>query len=323
MAQANLKTWGLLALAVFLALVAVWGTLRYIDIREESIRDALLGDVENVEVVVANRDLLAGDYISVENVSVREIPAEFVPNGAVLPQDFEKVEGMALASSVSQGKSILFNNLLGIIAADKFSLLLKNGQRAITLPIDQYQSSEGMLNAGDFVDVVLRTGGIENKDAAAMPGAGSKVSMAPEQYDVILERVHVLAVGSTTIARAAQSYDEEQYYQKSNSYSSITVGVELKNIPKILRAKQVADADQGKLLYLLRNPQDEDKARYGTMASREYSLIETYSPEASQNGRLMPTYTLSQRGSVSDNLIDNTRKYQKYKDGKTALEVSQ
>ena len=64
----------LIVAALSLAGLAAWAAISYLEKREETIREEIVGDLKKVRVVVAARNTEVGETASSANMSVREIP---------------------------------------------------------------------------------------------------------------------------------------------------------------------------------------------------------------------------------------------------------
>src|SRR5690606_7652730 len=101
-----------------------------------------------IEVVVAKRDLPSGTSVDPETMAVRNMPAEFVPGGALRPEAFEQVTGARLSQPMRSGEPLL-PALVEQARDGVFSTRIRPGIRAMTIQVDEVNSVSGMLQPGD------------------------------------------------------------------------------------------------------------------------------------------------------------------------------
>jgi len=313
--MAGNKTWGLLGFAVILAVIAAWASVSYLDTREADLRAQLDRENEKIEVIVAAHDLSPGETINSSNLVLRDVPVDYVPDGAIMPEEFDMVDGMQLSVPMTGGRPLIRNNIVGVNGVEKFSELLNKGERSITLKINEIQSHQGMLKAGDYIDVILKLS-LDNKEGnsqAESKNSGNSFILS-EIYNVVLERAVVLATGDKTISEEGR-FDVEKDPYLDDEYETITLGVQVKDIPKVLAAVKFKESGVGDMLFLLRNPEDEDKAKYKSIQQMQGNIIQTYSGGKATDGRLTINYASSENAIINTlfNGDGYNRKFRKYK----------
>lgn len=275
----NIKSIGLLAVSLLLAVAAGLAGYMYLERKERAITEELNAKANYMEVLVPIQNMNVGDVISADTVSIRPVPSAYVPDAALFPTDFDSIAGMAVSEPISAGKPLQRHQLEGMDNIEKFSQLLKPGQRAITLEIDQIESNENMLNVGDYIDIAV----------VIEPGKNKKGEEedAKDFLEVrsVMERVLVLATGRKTISDPTFLYEGSSYEQ---GYSSITLGVDVEAIHNLVAAKE-----KGKLLFLLRNPNDEKKLKIGqggSVLGGASGRVKVFSGGKATNGLLDESY---------------------------------
>src|SRR5690554_2415891 len=271
-----LKTWGVMAVAVLLAGLAGLGTMQYLDGRERMLRQAMQEAYGPIyDIVVAKRDVAPGEIIDLDNMEIGEFPAQFIAQDAIPPTEFGSVAGASVRIPLAAGRPLLRSYVSGMGMVDTFSELLVEGQRALTLQIDELNSHAGMLEVGDFIDLVVALER-DDEDEAETETIPNVVTL--------LERVRVLATGRKTLAEAGMEYPSP-HFQQAYSYSSITLGVPVPRVSDVIAAKE-----KGNLFMLLRNPRDEGRAQYRSSifdtTVGEKGAIEVYSGSVDKNGVL-------------------------------------
>ncbi|GLS24378.1 Flp pilus assembly protein CpaB [Marinibactrum halimedae] len=296
---------GLLIVALIFSGLAAVASIKYLEKREQDLISKL--DQKNdTEVIVPSRDLVVGDVISTETVSVRAVPSTFLPSGALYPSDFDAIAGLSIKEPVFSGKPVLRSQLEGLSGVETFSELLQEGQRAITLPIDELQSNENMLVPGDYVDLLIKI----KHEASDKTGDKETVSV-----NSLLHRVLILATGPITIADPSYYYSTTQ--MEGQGYGTITIGVNSKEVPKILAASEM-----GELIYLMRNPEDKSKGRFNEVGDAwgvgwgegNTRKIRVFSAESTSNGLMVDEFRSIGEDNKNNwgNPIDPGRLYKKY-----------
>lgn len=130
-------------------------------------------------VLVANNDLPAGAILSQENTAARPYPSKYISGRVLTPDAAGVVFGGTLAVAAERGKPILWTDVeLSIDTAVGLAADLAVNTRAITLPITQVTSFNGLLRPGMYVDV-LWTG----DSTAIMPPPSLAPLAEEEEYD--------------------------------------------------------------------------------------------------------------------------------------------
>ncbi|MDO9597439.1 MAG: Flp pilus assembly protein CpaB [Azoarcus sp.] len=223
-----------LAAALGIGILAALGAQSYLAKRMAEIEAR--GRGTTINVIVAKRELRRGDRLSEETVAVRPVPVDFAHSQAILPENFERVAGQAVAYPLKPGEMLLW----GLIEGKKvptFSSRVAEGRRAITVPVDEINSISGLLEPGDVVDLVL-----------TLDQRGKKYSF------VMHQKVPVLATGQ-------RSLDDPKSGEK-RQYSTVTLDTTPDEARNIIRAREA-----GKLTALLRNPADGVELDNGELAA--------------------------------------------------------
>lgn len=278
----------LLFVALILSGLAAYSSVKYLNFKETQIASAYNTKNNFQKVLVPKSDIEIGQVLTASTLALRPIPSEYIPDGALTADDFDKIVGMVVKTHIGKGKVITRGSIQGVNNIDKFSDLLKQGQRALTLKVSALDSNENMLRPGDKIDILLQKIDKENK---------TKTS----EISLILEKVAVLATGEITIA-------DNQFTQKGfEGYSSITIGVKSEEIDKILVSKEA-----GTLVYVLRKSDDNSRSKYGSLVNGLLKKgVSVYSGGKSESGMLVES--VAKIDTSSQNLDDaETRKFEKY-----------
>jgi pilus assembly protein CpaB len=222
------RTTAVLGIALVIGVLAALGARDYLASQVEAVQ--ALNRVPTVDVVVAKTSLAAGAVLSRDNVAVRQVPRDYAHSTAIVPADFERVEGRPVAYAVRPGEMI-FWGLMETKRAPTFSARVKAGRRAITVPVDEINSISGLLEPGDLIDLLASTDHDGHRKVRPL-----------------LQQVRVLATGQ-------RSADDPKTGER-RSYSTVTLDTTPEQAQDIIVARE-----DGKLTALLRNPQDEAQAQ--------------------------------------------------------------
>lgn len=194
-------------------------------------------------VLVANADLPVGATLTADNTAARSYPSKYIAGRVLTPDAAEIVIGGVLKVPAERGKPIMWTDVdLPIDTALGLASDLGANTRAVTIPINQLSSFNGMLRPGMYVDV-LWTGDSaavlpppapeappeEAADANAAPSAAdvqkmmlrassqaSKTAGQPTKITtVLLQNVLVMAVGDQRGSR--------RNTDKPETYGTITL----------------------------------------------------------------------------------------------------
>jgi len=214
----------LILLALAAGILAAWFAQSYVNEQIAERRANLDARYEPTRVLVAIADLPAGTRLDNNSVAAREVPAEFLHRDALRADDWSQVRGRATRHELTAGAPVLRSHLLGS-KGGRFADLIEEGQRALTIPVDQLSSISGMLAPGDRVDILMTLRQAEQ----------------PVMFPLI-RNTEVIATGERT----------DLLNQEPGRYSTMTIAATPDVAAKIIYAQEV-----GSLRVVLRNPDDE------------------------------------------------------------------
>jgi pilus assembly protein CpaB len=194
------------------------------------------------EVVVAARDLPAGQRLEAGMLALRRMPRDFLPSGALTRSQAKSIIGESLAIDLRRGDPLQ----AAIISSrdnQVLSNLVRHGERALTIPVDDMNSMAGLLGAGDVVDLYYS----RNQGDAAI--------LTP-----LLERVEVLAAGE---AVADDKVASRRPADAVHGFSTLTILVSPEDAARVVLAQGT-----GTLTVLLRSPSDDSPAAIVTRNSK-------------------------------------------------------
>ncbi|AKF05225.1 Flp pilus assembly protein CpaB [Sandaracinus amylolyticus] len=111
-----------------------------------------------VQVVIVTRDLAPGTVLTEDALGVRSMPESYVERRHVRPADVHIILGLRVRSRVETNESLVWSDVeTGEEGARELSRLVRSGVRAVTLNVDGPSGFDGLLRAGDRVDVFHHT----------------------------------------------------------------------------------------------------------------------------------------------------------------------
>jgi len=248
-------------LAILGILAGVAGSIaagRAIQARELATEAALNARYRPSAVVVAARDLPAGQLLEPDMLALRRMPRDFLPSGALTASQSRGIIGERLAIGIRRG-----DPLLAAIVTSRdnqiLSNLVRSGGRALTIAVDDTNSMSGLLGAGDIVDLYYSR------------SQGDAAVLSP-----LLERVEVLAAGE---AVASDKVLSRTPTQAGHGFSTLTILVSPEDAARVVLAQST-----GTLTVLLRAPADDAPAAVATRNSRLLLAQHRGDPAAGERG---------------------------------------
>jgi pilus assembly protein CpaB len=249
------KTWLMLAVAIVLSLLTTWLTLQYLKSKEKSIEEEVTARTEQgrgtmVSVVVPTKNYPVGTILDESMVASRSVPADFVFDEAVRPEQFDAFKGQALLRPVMRGKPLRRADVQPVFA--DFADTLKAGKRAMTINVDEINSVSHMIEPGNLVDLMLLLPGAEG---GGSPGAGAGTP-AGQTVVPFLDQVKVLATGQ----KITHDDPAEGPEKRKVSYSNLTLEVTPAQAARLALATEL-----GKIRAVLRNQKDTEAVDYDSI----------------------------------------------------------
>ncbi len=222
----------MLIVAVLAGAIAAWGAQHHIRMLVATLEAGARQPTR--EVVVAADDMAAGSRLAMETVAVRDMPLQWVPADALLPEDFATVQGALLAKPVRRGDPIL-PGYLEQARHQPFSAQLAAGRRAVTIPVDEISSLSGMLEPGDLIDLYVSFEHQRRRVTAPL-----------------LQGVRVLATGR-------QHGGDETGEGHGRGFATVTLDASPQDAVRLVAARQ-----QGSISAMLRHAGDAQTPASGT-----------------------------------------------------------
>lgn len=198
--------------------------------------------VQSTKVVVAATDINLGTPLAPQMLKVADWPSGSVPTGAFT--DMKALDTRVLKTSILRGEPVLESKLAPLGATGGLSAVIKEGNRAMTVRVNDVVGVAGFALPGNYVDIVVNT-----VDETAKADSGN-TSISK----IVLEHILVLAVAQE------QNRDET----KPKVVNAVTLEVTPEQAEKLDLARSV-----GTLSLMLRNQIDESLAATGGSTKKD------------------------------------------------------
>ena len=219
------RLWVILVLALVSGSAAAYLALAYLRDRTPRLMAA---EAPHVQVAVAARDLPLGTILAPADIHMIDWLGEAVPPGYL--RNAQDAVGRGLISSVKANEMLLETRLAPRGAGGGLSVTIPDGQRAVSVRVDDVIGVAGFVLPGTHVDVVVTL--------PPQPVLDQKVSLS----QMVLQNVQVLAAGQV-VQQDAQG--------KPITVSVITLLVSPKDAETLILA-----SNEGKIQLALRNTLD-------------------------------------------------------------------
>lgn len=139
-----------LILALLLGLGAAFGTYKYMDDLKQTYRES--GNY--AQIATAKQHIKAKTIITEEMIEFKEMPTEYILPGTVVSAD--DAVGKMAAGDIFTGEVILSGKLMTKDdPAAGLSAKVESNKRAISIPANKVNALHGLVNVGDYVDVLV------------------------------------------------------------------------------------------------------------------------------------------------------------------------
>lgn len=216
----------LLAAAIIAGLAATHLSDRHLQQRAAEIEKRLMQDYATREVVVANRDLSAGEQLNANAVALREIPRTYLPSTAIDQTSWPDYRGGEITHPIGAGEPVMPSQIQKTTTA-RLADRISPGDRAITIPVRGTSALSGLLEPGDRVDLMLTVN--DENSRRTLP---------------LLDDVPIIATGALINTGNETAIDA--------GYNDITLAVSTLEAAKITHAQVI-----GEIRPILRNDEDE------------------------------------------------------------------
>ena len=176
------------------------------------------------QVVVAARAISAGEELTKDDLSVRDMPKGSIPDDALV--DANAAAGMYAAVPLSKGQFLLQTMVGTTPPGGRLAAVIPDGKVAVSVAVNDVISTGGLLAPGDHVDVL----GVVTKDTASDAG-------------VVLHDILVLAVSDNIVGTPKIVDDgKKKVTAKTNPESldkTVTLAVTLDEARRLVQVDEV------------------------------------------------------------------------------------
>jgi pilus assembly protein CpaB len=207
-----------------------------------------------VPVIVAAVDISEGTVVTMEMISQRSIPEQFVTSSVVKPDSASYIVNQKVLVALQSGDPLLWSQFETTKAAERLSTKVQKKARAITIEAKTTTAVGGWVRPNDHVDIIGTF-----KD----PATGEQVAVT------LLQNVIVLATGKITGTTNINLVPDNQ-----REYQNVSLLVIPEEAEIIVLAQEL-----GQLTLSLRNEDDIDvldergRATINTLLSGERTKV--------------------------------------------------
>jgi pilus assembly protein CpaB len=221
------------------------------------------GEAPSDQVIVAAVDIELGSRLNPQMLKSVAWPSGSVPQGAF--SDVLQLTDRVARTTITRGEALLETKLAPVGTKGGLSAVIKEGNRAMTVRVNDVIGVAGFALPGNYVDVVVST----QRDSAS--GDSKQISK------IVLERILVLAVAQEA------SRDET----KPKVVSAVTLEVTPSEAEKLDLARSV-----GTLSLVLRNQIDSKSADTEGITKRQLLLDDVVPVKVSDVAKPKPARPL-------------------------------
>lgn len=204
-------------------------------------------EVDTTSVVVAKHSITEDIVITEDMLTVAVLPSEAVHADAA--HSINEVLNKTSSGEIVKNEQIITTKLIEPgVSYDSLAYAIEDGQRAITVRVDEVSGVAGLLKPQDFVDVLFTITVDMIPEQSSRQSGGELDDQSVEDNVVIretyslelMQNIKVLAVGDTL---------EEHGAQEDVAYTTVTLSVTPEQAVKL----NLAEAS-GEIRLILRSP---------------------------------------------------------------------
>lgn len=234
--------------------------------------------VASSKIVVAAQDIDLGTPLNPQMLKVADWPKGSVPAGAT--EDIKTLDTRVVKTSLLRGEPVLESKLAPLGATGGLSAVIKEGNRAMTVRVNDVVGVAGFALPGNYVDIVVNT----EDESVKAENVNKSISK------IVLEHILVLAVAQE------QNRDET----KPIVVNAVTLEVTPEQAEKLDLARSV-----GSLSLVLRN--QIDTSLVTTTGSTKKNLLNrveqpvaTVVPQSSEVKTVVKKVTVNRKVAVKN-----------------------
>ena len=202
----------LFILPLVLGIVTVWAMDQYLTNRSVALDENARAQM--VTRIVAGQSLRAGQVLGFEDLSVHDLPHQWIGPDSFTPEQVHLLEGKVLLKDLQAGEPITRLSVTDPIPPALAEQLLP-GRRAITMPVDYVNSLSGRLTPGDRIDLFV-----------TFAHQGQRITT------LLVSAVRVIATDEPMVLQT-----QDGLMTKERSVTAVTLDVSPKDAVKLVSAK--------------------------------------------------------------------------------------
>lgn len=198
-----------------------------------------------VQVRVVAAELPAGLLLREGDLGWKAYSADSVPQGALREGSAAaNLNGALVRKPLAPGALILASDIIRPDAPGFLAAVLKPGMRAVSVPVDDVSGNAGLIQPGDFVDIIL-TQKLNQQENNHNSGNTRQVVS-----ETVVERVRIIAVGSSIQRQTEENGKANRARTVTvevapRAAEAVTVAAQLGNLSMALRSFALEDRDAG------------------------------------------------------------------------------
>jgi len=221
------------------------------------------GPATTVGYVVAARPLPKGTLARMEDFTVRAVPPQDIPVGAILENSDTKagLPGSLVRRFVEAGTTITLQDIVRPQDRGFLASVLAPDTRATSIRVDEESGVSGLIRPGDYVDVVL-TQVFEKGELEGRPAAAGQTAPRRALSETILRNVRVIAIDQEIVQGG-----RGPLLGTGKPVQTVSLELAPEQVNKVTVARQI-----GKLSLTVRSAVDQaDSENPGAMSSCDVS----------------------------------------------------
>lgn len=230
-----------LVLAILFGFLAVIGLRSWMATGEQQQQEQFVPK----NILVASQRIPAGEPLTLERMSMGEIPVRFVKRGMISWDERTRHLGKVATQDIDRGAIILESELASKLEGQRGTMAVVNTRmRAVTLRVDQVSGNAGLLKPGEYVDVI-GTFDVQRIDPQAMAISEGRAVLAKKTETVyLLQAARILAIDAQTSPVGTRG---------GANYRTVTLEVSPRDALRLTNAM-----NQARIQLMLRNPGDPE-----------------------------------------------------------------
>lgn len=199
---------------------------------------------QSVQIRAAAVQLPAGLLLRSDDLDWIAVDKTKLPQNALVKgsREAEALTGGLIRHNTAAGAPILANDIIRPDAPGFLAAALKPGMRAVSVPVDNVSGNAGLIQPGDYVDMIL----VQESRSRDDLDSGRARSVVSE---TVVEKVRVIAVGSVFQAHAEDPKGSRQPARTvtievmPRAAEAVTVAARLGTLSMALRSFAVTDRE--------------------------------------------------------------------------------